>query len=181
VNRAAGAVLAALFAASVTPPAGAERQAPDAGRKPAATPGARRARPPLDFSGTWVLDEQASGGVAPAMSEAVVTVRQTGNQIWISPEDPSDSHLLAESIVADGRPYEKTLGNKGRGTLTVAWGKDGKSLWLEMTAGPEENPRASMQRSVWKLSPDRNTWIRQSVSVDGKKVRQSRLVFRRRK
>ena len=115
------------------------------------------------------------------MSEAVITVRQTGDQIWISPEDPAKSHLLAESIVVDGRPYEKTLGNKGRGTLTVAWGKDRKSLWLEMTAGPEENPRASVQRSVWKLSADRKTWIRQSVTVQNGKAQQSMLVFRRKK
>ena len=138
-------------------------------------------RPPLDFSGTWVLDEGASRSVAPAMSEAVVEVRQHGNEIWLSPEEPAKSHLLAESIVADGRAYEKTLGNKAKVTLTVAWGKDRKSLWLEMTAGPPENPRSSVQRSVWKLSPDRNTWYRQSVTVQNGKVQQATLVFRRKK
>ena len=115
------------------------------------------------------------------MREAVLNVRQTGNQIWISPMDPSRSHLMAESIVVDGRGYEKTLGNKGKGILTAAWGKDRKSLWLEVTAGPESDPRAIVQRSVWKLSDDRRTWVRQSVSIQNGKSQEATLVFRRQK
>ncbi|MGH9368544.1 MAG: hypothetical protein ACRD3M_12805 [Thermoanaerobaculia bacterium] len=137
-------------------------------------------KPPLDFTGVWVLDEKESRNVSPAMREAVLSVRQTGNQIWIDPMDPAGSHLLGESIVADGRTYEKTLGNKGKGLLTVAWAKDGKALWLEVTAGPGENPRQVVQRSVWKLSADRRVWVRQSVSIQDGKTQESMLVFRRR-
>ena len=137
-------------------------------------------KPPLDFTGVWELDEKSSRNVVAAMSGEVLTVRQTGNQIWISPMNPEKSHLLSESIVADGKTYEKTLGNKGRGYLTVDWGKDGKSLWLEVTAGPDEDPRKVVQRSVWKLSKDRRVWVRQSVSIQNGKTTEATLVFRRR-
>ena len=137
-------------------------------------------RPPLDFTGVWVLDEKASRNVAPAMSGEVLNVRQTGNEIWISPMTPEKSHLLSESIVVDGRPYEKTLGNTGKGILVAQWGTDRKSLWLEVTAGPESNPRQVVQRSIWKLSADRRTWVRQSVSIQNGKTRDATLVFRRR-
>jgi len=147
-----------------------------------AAPAARPtpSRPPLDFTGVWVLDEKASRNVAPAMSGEVLNVRQTGNQIWISPMTPEKSHLLSESIVVDGRPYEKTLGNSGKGILVAQWGTDRKSLWLEVTAGPESNPRQVVQRSIWKLSSDRRTWVRQSVSIQDGNTRDATLVFRRR-
>jgi len=145
-----------------------------------AKPHGGSAKPPLDFTGVWVLDEKASRNVSPPMRDAVLNVRQTGNEIWIAPMDPSKSQLLAESIVVDGRPYVKTLGNKGKGILTAAWGKDRKSLWLEVTAGPEENPREVVQRSEWTLSADRRSWVRQSVSIQKGKRQQSTLVFRRR-
>jgi len=139
------------------------------------TPG----KPPLDFTGVWVLDEKASRNVSRAMSGAVLTVRQTGDHIILSPMDPEKSQLLAESIVVDGKPYVKTLGNKGKGVLTAQWGTDRKSLWLEVTAGPDDDPRQTVQRSVWKLADDRKTWVRQSVSIQDGKSQESSLVFRR--
>jgi hypothetical protein len=167
------AVAAQALARQATPPAKASASP----RPPAAHP--TPVKPPLDFTGVWVLDEKASRNISPPMRDAVLNVRQTGNEIWISPMDPSKSQILAESIVVDGRTYEKTLGNKGKGYLTVDWGKDRKSLWLEVTAGPEENPRQVVQRSVWKLSADRRTWVRQSVSIQNGKSQDATLVFRR--
>ena len=154
-------------------------QVPPPATAPPATPRPGTEKPPLDFTGVWVLDENASRNVSPPMHDAVLNVRQTGNQIWIAPMDPAKSHLLSESIVVDGRPYVKTLGNRGKGILTAAWGRDRKSLWLEVTAGPEENPREVVQRSEWTLSPDRRTWTRQSVSLQKGKRYQSMLVFHR--
>ena len=113
------------------------------------------------------------------MRGSVLNVRQTGNEIYISPMDPSKSHLMAEEIVVDGRPYLKTLGNTGKGQLVADWAKDRKSLWLEMTAGPEDNPRQVVQRGHWSLSDDRKTWLRQSVSLQNGKRKESTLVFRR--
>ncbi|MGE5278069.1 MAG: hypothetical protein ACM3SU_13810 [Acidobacteriota bacterium] len=174
-----GALLAVLLAAAA-PAAPARQATPPPARR--AAPAARPTpfRPPLDFTGVWVLDEKASRNVAPAMSGEILNVRQTGNEIWISPMNPSRSHLLSESIVVDGRPYEKTLGNSGKGILVAQWGTDRKSLWLEVTAGPESNPRQVVQRSIWKLSADRRTWVRQSVSIQDGKTRDATLVFRRR-
>jgi hypothetical protein len=112
------------------------------------------------------------------MHGAVLRVEQSGDHIRIFPVGRR-AKLLGEEIVADGRPYEKALGPE-RGLVTAAWSKDGGSLWLEVTAGTAEQPRAAVQRSVWKLSPDRRTWIRQSVSMQGRERREARLVFRRR-
>ena len=135
-------------------------------------------RPPLDFSGVWVLDENASRGVSPHMRGAVLSVEQNGNHIRILPLGHRDK-LLGDEIVADGRPYEKTLGN-GKGVVTAGWSKDRGSLWLEVTGGTPDKPRAAIQRSVWKLSSDRKTWIRHSVSSSGGEKAEARLVFRRR-
>ena len=168
----AAAACALAVAAPVTPAAPKSN--------PAKTPRTAALKPPLDFTGVWVLDEKESRNVSPPMHDAVLNVRQTGNEIWISPMDPSKSHLMAEEIVVDGRPYEKTLGNKGKGVLTADWGKDRASLWLEVTAGPPEDPRQTVQRSVWKLSADRRTWVRQSVSIQGGRTQDATLVFRRR-
>ena len=147
-----------------------------AGPRPSSNPAPK---PPLDFTGVWVLDEKASRNVSPAMSGAVLTVRQTGDRIYLSPMDPEKSHLLAESFVVDGKSYEKTLGTRGKSLLTADWGRDRKSLWLEVTAGPAENPRQVVQRSVWKISDDRKTWVRQSVSIQNGRTQESMLVFRR--
>ncbi len=168
--------LCAALGSSLSAAAPATPPAPRAA--PAKTP--RPGKPPLDFTGVWVLDEKESHNVSPPMRDAVLNVRQTGNEIYISPLDPSKSQLMAEQIVVDGRPYEKTLGNKGRGVLTADWGRDRASLWLEVTAGPPEDPRQTVQRSVWKLSADRRTWVRQSVSIQNGRTQDATLVFRRR-
>ena len=123
------------------------------------------ARPPIDFSGVWVLDERASQGVSTHMRGAVLSVEQTGDQIRILPLGHRDK-ILGDEIVADGRPYAKALGN-GKGVVTAGWSKDRGSLWLEVTGGPPGEPRAAIQRSVWKLSSDRKTWVRHSISSSG--------------
>jgi hypothetical protein len=112
------------------------------------------------------------------MRGAVLRVEQAGDRIRILPLGHSD-RLLGEEIVADGRPYEKTVGN-GKGVVTAAWSKDGGSLWLEISGGPPGEPHAARQRSVWKLSADRRTWIRHSVTSRGREVAEARLVFRKR-
>src|SRR5262249_17692337 len=154
-------LLAALVQAAADAPATPAPAAPAAAVSPRPAP----EKPPLDFTGVWEVDDKASRNANSAMQGEGLNVRQTGNQIWTEPMNPKKTRLLAETIVVDGRPYEKALGTKGKGILTVAWAKDRKSLWLEMTAGPDEDPRRIVQRSVWKLSKDRKTWIRQSVSM----------------
>jgi len=137
--------------------------------------------PPLDFSGLWKLDASASRSVSPHMSEAVLSVTQNGNRIWISPgAEMRRGAIMAEEIVADGRAYEKALGPGGKGTVTADWTKDRQSLWIEVHAGTEGDPdHSALQRSVWKLSADRNTWVRESVSIGPGESRRSLLVFRR--
>lgn len=131
-----------------------------------------------DFSGLWELDPKESSGGAPNLEKAVLEVTQKGDRIWIQPLGDSRRALLAEEIVVDGRAYQKALG-KNKGTVTAKWGTDGKSLWLEIVAGTDEAPRAAMQRSVWKLSEDRKTWVRETVTMAGGAPRRSRLVFQR--
>ena len=141
-------------------------------------------KPPLDFSGTWTLDPKMSRNVSSQMQGAVLFVRQKGDRIWISPVKPKDGprpRILAEEIVADARPYEKALGPAGKGLVTAGWAKDGKSLWIEVSAGPPDKPGGAMQRSVWKLSEDRQVWVRESISVSPGRSARARLVFRRNK
>ena len=139
-------------------------------------------KPPLDFSGTWTLDPKESINVSSQMRGAVLAVQQSGNRIWISSvkaDTGPPSRILAEEIVVDARPYEKALGPAGKGLVTAGWAADGKSLWIEVAAGPPENPRESVQRSVWRLSDDRRIWVRESMSVSRGHSGRARLVFRK--
>ena len=141
-------------------------------------------RPPLDFSGVWELDPKLSVNVSSQMKGAVLSVTQKGNRIWISPvksDEGPRQRILSEEIVVDGVPYEKALGPAGKGLVTAGWAKDRKSLWIEVEAGPPENRREAVQRSVWKISEDRTVWVRESVSVSKGHSGTARLVFRKRK
>jgi hypothetical protein len=152
-----------------------------AGAAPKATP---TPRPPLDFSGTWELDEKASVNVSANMKGAVLSVTQKGNRIWISPvkkEEGPRQPILAEEIVVDGQPYEKTLGPAGTGLVTAGWAPDGKSLRIEVQAGAAESRGSAVQRSVWKVSEDRTVWVRESTSFSSGRAARARLVFRKRK
>jgi len=132
-----------------------------------------------NFSGIWQLDVNSSSGGSPNLKDAMLEVTQKGDRIWIQPLGESRKSVLAEEVVVDGRVYEKGVGQGRRGTLQAQWGKDGKSLWLEVVAPSEENPRAAVQRTVWKLSDDRKTWVRETVTMVNGQSRQSRLVFHR--
>lgn len=151
---------------------------PTAVKKPPRTPAA--GRPPLDFSGVWEIDPKVSSGGSWRMGDAVLSVKQRGNRIYIEPIESKAPRLLAEEIIADGRPYEKMLGPAGKGVVTAQWAKDGKSLLIEVTAGPPENPREAVQHSVWRLSSDGSVWVRESVSVSKGTGGRSRAVFRKR-
>ena len=140
-------------------------------------------KPPLDFSGTWELDEKTSVNVSAKMKGAVLAVVQKGNRILISPvqkEEGPRQEILAEEIVVDGRPYEKALGPAGIGLVTADWSPDGKSLRIEVEAGPPSNRRSALQRSVWKISEDRTVWVRESTSTMSGRTAHARLVFRKR-
>src|SRR5580765_2706855 len=113
---------------------------------PKATP---TPKPPLDFTGTWELDEKASLNVSAQMKGAVLSVRQKKNRIWISPvkkEEGARQQILAEEIVVDGQPYEKALGPAGTGLVTAGWAPDGKSLRIEVQAGAAESRGSAVQR-----------------------------------
>jgi hypothetical protein len=151
---------------------------------PKRTPAPARAGAPgsvTDYSGVWELDAAQSQGGASNLDGAVLEVSQKGDHIWIQPLGRTRTTLLAEEVVADGRSYEKGIGEKDgrRGTLTAKWGSDAKSLWLEVTVGTDEEPRAAVQRSVWRLSEDRSTWVRETITLAHGAARRSRLVFRR--
>lgn len=160
------------------PPAAA---APARVRTPAPRPRAGAPGSPTDFSGLWELDAASSSGGAANMSGAVLEVTQKGDRIWIQPLGRSRTTLVAEEVVVDGRSYEKSIGEKDgrRGTVTAKWGNDLKSLWLEVAAGTDEEPRAAVQRSVWRLSEDRTTWVRETITLSQGSARRSRIVFRR--
>lgn len=160
-------------------PAGLAAAAP-AAPKPTATRPAPPRRPPLDFSGIWELDPTASRGAPSSMLGAVLSVTQIGHRILIEPVQGGPALLTADQIIADGRTYEKAIGKNAKGYVTANWSPDLRSLRLEVTAGPRENPRESIQRSIWTLSKDRKVWVRQSVTAQKGKSSSVRLVFRKR-
>jgi len=161
----------ALPAGAGPPPAAPAKKA--AGLRPGAAGG------PTDFSGIWELDEKSSSLPSRHLRNSVLEVTQKGARIWIQPLGKTRNRVLAEEVVVDGRAYEKSLGNQEKGTLTARWGEDGKSVWLEVVAGTADDPRAGVQRSVWRLSPDRNVWVRETVTTHEGSAQSTRAVFRR--
>jgi len=181
-------VLAVAPAASASDPssptaasAAAATPLPSA-RTSKAAPGAKpRASAPIDFSGTWEFDENTSINANYHYRGSILSVTQTGNHIWIQPvKQGKGSGVLAEEIVADGRPYEQALGPAGKGTVTANWSADKTALEIEVRAGPQDKPSSeATQHSLWRLSADRKLWVRESTSVSQGKAVSSRLVFRR--
>jgi hypothetical protein len=173
----------ALGALAQSGPAAPTKPARPSAPKAGATPRAKRSGPPLDFSGVWTLDASASRGVSTAMEGAVLSVRQNGNHIWIEPV-AKKKVILAEEIVVDGRRYEKGVGlSRGKkGTLTAEWGNDGDSLWLQIEV-PGENPDepVGMQRAIWRLRDGGEVWTRQTRTITSADVKDTFLVFRRKK
>jgi hypothetical protein len=174
--------LAAAPAAGVSDPSSPAPATPLPSARPskAAAAGKPRASAPIDFSGTWVFDERTSVNANYRYRGSILTVTQTGNHIWIQPaQQGKGSEVLAEEIVADGRPYEKALGPAGKGTVTASWSADKTALEIEVRAGPRDQPSAeATQHSIWRLSADRKIWVRESTSVSQGKSISSRVVFR---
>ncbi|MEP6768808.1 MAG: hypothetical protein ABJC61_09070 [Acidobacteriota bacterium] len=171
------AVAPALAALILAAPLAAAPEAPAKKRSSRpARPGAHGSQ--TDFTGIWELDSKSSSLGSQKMENAVLQVTQAGDRLWIQPLGNTRARVLAEEVVVDGRTYEKALG-KERGTLTAKWGNDAKSLWLEVVAGTDENPRAAVQRSVWRLSDDRQVWVRETMTVQKDGGHRTRLVFRR--
>jgi len=185
---AAGSSAAGAAAAQTAPPpantqSGAPAKKATPGARASGTPRAKRSGPPVDFSGVWTLDAAASQGVSPAMEGAVLSVRQNGNHIWIEPVEKKRV-ILAEEIVVDGRRYEKGVGlSKGRkGTLTADWGNDHDSLWLQVeVAGDNPDEPVGVQRGIWRLRDGGATWTRQTRTITKADVKDTFLVFRRKK
>jgi len=143
-------------------------------------PAPKVAKAPLNFSGVWELDATASKGVSKNMEKAVISIRQSGDRIWIEPIEQKRPWLVADEIVVDGRVYEKAIGGGKKGTMQAQWGKDRKSLWIQTTASTEENPDSGWTRAVWELQDGGKTWTRRTWSFSQAEKRDSFLVFRKR-
>lgn len=167
----------ALFTAAML---GAQAAPPNARPAPERTPAAKSTKPPLDFSGIWVIDPKASQGVSKSMEKAVLSIRQNGNRIWLEPIEQQRPFLTSEEIVVDGQTYEKGMGGGQKGTVQAQWGKDGKSLWLQATVGTEDSPNAAVQRMVWRLRDGGKVWTRQTWTIQKDGTKETFLVFRKR-
>ena len=172
--KAAAAVL--LLAALAGVAAGqtqakAQAQGPAKVAAPASSP---------DFSGTWKLDPAASANVSPNMKGAVLVVEQKGDHIQVTPPRQGAGKILlaAEEIIADGQPYEKSVGG-GKAVVTARWSADRKTLELELKGTEPEKKLEMVQTSRWSLSPDGSTWLRETRTTGDGKLRTTRLVFRR--
>ena len=143
-------------------------------------PAPKVAKAPLDFSGVWELDAKESKGVSKNMEKAVISIRQSGDRIWIEPIEQKRPWLVADEIVVDGKVYEKAIGGGKTGSVQAQWGKDKKSLWIQTTAGTESNPDSGWTRAVWELKDGGKTWTRRTWSFSQSEKRDSLLVFRKR-
>lgn len=171
---AAAILLAAVALAQTAPPTPTFPPKPKPKAKGSST------KPPLDFTGVWVLDPKASTGVAPQMAGVVFQVRQNGNRIWIEQIESQSRMIVSEEIVVDGQKYEKGLGGGQKGTLEAAWGNDNTSLWLQAIAAAGDNPTGAVQRMIWRLRDNGQTWTRQTRTIQPDSVKDTFLVFRKR-
>jgi hypothetical protein len=169
VAAAASFWVAAFLAAQAAP-------APTAPPNPAP----KAARVPLDFNGVWELDAKESKSVSKNMEKAVISIRQSGDRIWIEPIEQRRPWLVADEIVVDGKVYEKAIGGGKKGSVQAQWGKDKKSLWIQTTAGTEDKPDSGWTRAVWELKDGGKTWTRRTWSFSKEEKRESLLVFRKR-
>jgi hypothetical protein len=143
-------------------------------------PAPKVAKAPLDFSGVWELDPKESKGVSKNMENAVISIRQSGDRIWIEQIEQRRPWLVADELVVDGKVYEKAIGGGKKGSVQTQWGKDKKSLWIQTTAGTEGNPDSGWTRAVWELKDGGKTWTRPTRSFSKDEKRESMLVFRKR-
>ena len=173
VVGAAAVLFAAMVLAQTAPPT------PTFPPKPKAKAKGSSAKAPLDFTGVWVLDAKASTGVAPQMAGVVLQVRQNGNRIWIEQVESQSRMIVSEEIVVDGQKYEKGLGGGQKGTLEAAWGNDNTSLWLQAVAAAGDNPTGAVQRMIWRLRENGQTWTRQTRTIQPDGVKDTFLVFRK--
>ena len=175
--RAAALLLsAAPLTAQIAPPT------PEATAPPKPASGARVAKPkaPLDFAGVWEIDVKASKGVSTSMSKAVLSIRQSGDRLWIEPIEQPRPYLSAEEIVVDGKLYEKAVGRGDKGTVQAQWGKDNKDLWIQTVTKNAEGAEVAYQRSQWTLEDGGKTWTRHTWTIQKGQTRESVLVFKKR-
>jgi hypothetical protein len=148
--------------------------------KPAAPASSKSPRAPIDFSGVWEIDLQASKGVSTSMGKAVISIRQNGDRIWIEPIEQVRPYLAAEELIVDGKKYEKAVGRGDKGTVEAQWAKDRKSLWIQTVTNGEDGEEVAFQRSQWELKDGGKTWARRTWTVRKGDTRQSILIFRKR-
>ena len=143
--REGGDAAAFLLLGALAGSAAGQTKAPAQAKKaaPASSP---------DFSGTWKLDEAASANVSPNMKAAVLVVEQKGDHIRVSPAAQGAGKVLlaGEEIIADGQPYEKSVGG-GKGVLTARWSADRKSLELVLSGTEPEKKIEMVQTGRWSL------------------------------
>ncbi len=135
---------------------------------------------PIDFSGVWDIDVNASQGLSTSMKKAVLSVRQNGSRIWIEPVEQPRPYLSADEIVVDGKLYEKAVGRGEKGTVQAQWGKDRKSLWIQTVTKSDDGAEVAFQRTQWELKDGGKTWTRRTWTVQKGDSRESFLVFRKR-
>jgi mannan endo-1,4-beta-mannosidase len=143
-------------------------------------------RPPADFTGTWVLDEDKSefgkfgSGMAPARLEVsragnVLTVRTTRELEYADPVVSDDR------LVLDGNPVQSEVMHATRET-TAKLSPDGSQLGVETVAAlPFGDPAAKMTtKETWTIiSGGRQLSIERSVASP-RGIQDSTLVFDKR-
>lgn len=119
----------------------------------------------LDLTGKWSLDKSKSQGVAPIISEQVMTITQTGEQLSIETNFVTNQgkQTISDSYAANGQEsdffWKRLNGQEGAGKRRAKWSADGKALEVKQEAlfDSPSGPVTWQLEQKWTLSDDGKT------------------------
>jgi hypothetical protein len=116
-----------------------------------------------NFTGTWIMDQNASFGVPPDMVQTL-TVTHTGDKITLEIKTitkQQGERTINDTYTLDGKETEfvpQTLsGPSGKGKRTAKWLPDGSAVIIseDATVDTPNGPVTTHQTRKWRLSSDR--------------------------
>lgn len=124
--------------------------------------GLTRAADRPNYTGTWVMDQNASFGVPPDMIQTI-TVIHAGDKITLEIKTVTKQQgerVFSDTYTLDGKEADfvpQTLsGPSGKGKRTAKWLPDGSAIIIseDSTVDTPNGPVTTHQTRKWRLSSD---------------------------